>query len=79
MHITHELHHLNWNWLCVADFVVKHRPIPHGTWDRWEATTALRRREATGNTAFDIDEDGGHGWMLKRHPKQMMNREVKSR
>lgn len=37
------------------------------TWDRdwWEATTALRRRGATGSTSFDIDGDGGHGFTCK--------------
>lgn len=27
--ITQELHHLNWIWLCVVHFVLKHRHIPH--------------------------------------------------
>lgn len=66
IHITQELHHLNWNWLCVVHFVLKHRYISHtGTGDWWEATTALRRRGASGSAAFDMDGDGGHGGTCK--------------
>lgn len=65
IHIIQELHHLNWNWLCVVRFVLMHRHLPHGDWDWWEATMALRRRGAAGNTVFDIDGDGGHGCTCK--------------
>lgn len=65
VHITQDLHHLNWNWLCVVHIVLEHRHIPHGDWDRWEATTALRKRGAAGTAAFDIDGDGEHGFTCK--------------
>lgn len=52
-------------YVCVVHFVLKHRHIPHGDWDWWEATMALRRRGAVGSTAFDIDGDGGHGCTCK--------------
>lgn len=52
IHITQELHHLNWNWLCVVHFALEHRHIPHGDWDWWESATALWRRGAVGSLAL---------------------------
>lgn len=33
LHISQELHHLNWNWLCEVDLVLKHREIQQGSRD----------------------------------------------
>lgn len=33
LHITQELHHLNWNWLCEVDLVLKHGRIHQGSRD----------------------------------------------
>lgn len=33
LHITQELHHLNWNWLCEVELVLKHRRIRRGSRD----------------------------------------------